>query len=243
MAVIDTGGSIRIGRELRASVREKSALPICFVIDTHIHVDHVLGNAAFSTDHPHFVGSAKLPGAITRSREFFLKNYAADFDAPASAQQIIAPDQIVDDTRDIDLGGRTLTLRAWPAAHTDCDLTVLDSASKTLWTGDLLVVGRIPSLDGSLKGWLAAIDELRTTHPEHVVPGHGPVGTNLPSMLVAETRYLRVLDAGVRAAIANGESLPDAEHEVAQSERTHWLLFDAENPRNVSRAYQELEWE
>ena len=95
VAVIDTGGSLRIGRALRAALRSRTQLPVCYVINTHVHVDHVLGNAAFRNDQPHFVGHARLAAALTRSRDFFLQNYAADFDSPAAAAQIIAPDLTV----------------------------------------------------------------------------------------------------------------------------------------------------
>ena len=52
VAVIDTGGSVRTGRALRESVVERTKVPICYVINTHVHVDHVLGNAAFKADKP-----------------------------------------------------------------------------------------------------------------------------------------------------------------------------------------------
>ena len=60
VAVIDTGGSVQIGRELRDQILRRTSLPICYVIDTHVHVDHVLGNFAFTGDRPHFVGHAAL---------------------------------------------------------------------------------------------------------------------------------------------------------------------------------------
>ncbi len=93
VAVIDSGGSVRIGRALRAAIRRRTSLPICYVINTHVHVDHVLGNAAFKDDHPSFVGHAALAAALARSRDFFLRQYAGDFDAPATAAQIIGPDR------------------------------------------------------------------------------------------------------------------------------------------------------
>lgn len=243
VAVIDTGGSMRTGRELRTAVREHTSLPVCYVIDTHGHVDHVLGNAAFKPDQPKFVGHAALAAALARSRELFLRDYAGDLDAPASADQIITPDVAVADALELDLGGRTLRLRAWPKAHTDCDLTVFDVASGTLFAGDLLFRERIPALDASAKGWLAAIDELRATKALHVVPGHGPLANDVAAAFAPERRYLQALVDGVRAAIAGGEPLSEALERVAVTEKPNWQLWGSAHAHNVARAYQELEWE
>jgi quinoprotein relay system zinc metallohydrolase 2 len=245
VAVIDTGGSMRVGRGVGSALRHRSALPICFVINTHVHVDHVLGNAAFRNDHPQFIGHALLGAAIVRSRDLFLHSYAADLDAPVSAAEIVGPDRgvAVGEEQDLDLGARHLTLRAWPKAHTDCDLTVYDSISGTLWTGDLLFVGRTPAIDGSIKGWLTAIDELAALQVRHVVPGHGAVSQDLPAALAPERSYLQWLLEDVRADIAQGKPLQDALKDVYPAGKPHWLLWDATHPRNVTRAYQELEWE
>ena len=245
IAVVDTGGSVRTGRALRAAVRQHSALPICYVINTHVHVDHVLGNAAFRDDKPQFVGHARLGSALARSRDFLLREYAGDFDAPAAAGQIVAPDLEVADTTELDLGDRKLTLRAWPPAHTDCDLTVFDQASGTLWTGDLLFRERIPVLDASVSGWLDAIDELGKIPARTVVPGHGKVGHDLAAALAPERRYLRALVDAVRADLAEGKSLNDAvvALQVDSAEKSHWLLWDSAHAHNVARVYQELEWQ
>lgn len=243
VAVIDSGGSLRTGRALRAAIRARTSLPVCYVIDTHVHVDHVLGNAAFRDDHPQFVGHAKLPAALARSRELFLREYAADFDAPPSADQIVAPDLLVADALDLDLGGRTLHLQAWGPAHTDCDLSVLDAASGTLFTGDLLFRERLPALDASAVGWLDAIGRLGALPVRQVVPGHGPPGTDLVAALAPEKRYLEALVADVRAEIARGTALGAAVAKAAAAERGTWLLWDGTHAHNVARAYQELEWE
>ena len=70
------------------------------------------------------------------------------------------PTRSIAPTEALDLGGRVLSLRAWPTAHTDTDLTVFDRTSRTLWLGDLLFVGHVPVLDGNLRGFLAALEEL-----------------------------------------------------------------------------------
>jgi quinoprotein relay system zinc metallohydrolase 2 len=245
VAVVDSGGSVRIGRALRAAIARHTRLPVCYVINTHVHVDHVLGNAAFTADKPQFVGHADLSAALTRSRDFFLKNYAADLDPPASAAQIIAPGQLVAIGRDLelDLGGRRLILRAWGKAHTDCDLTVYDAKSRTLFSGDLLFVQRTPVLDGSIRGWLEAIDTLATQPAAHVVPGHGAVQSDARAAFAAERAYLEGLLDGVRAQLAQGKPLQEAIRQLQSPTQVGWLLWDETQPRNVARAYQELEWE
>jgi quinoprotein relay system zinc metallohydrolase 2 len=243
VAVIDTGGSVSVGRELRASIETHTSLPICHVINTHVHVDHVLGNAAFKNDKPSFVGHAALADAIARSRDFFVKEYAGDMDSPPAADQVIGPDRLVEHDLTLDLGDRPLVLRAWPKAHTDCDLTVYDSRTGTLWTGDLLFRERLPALDGSVKGWLTVLDELARMKVKLAVPGHGPLAHDLATAIIPERRYLQALVEGIRSELSQGKPLEDAIGHVAAAEKSHWLLWDQVHPRNVVRAYEELEWQ
>jgi quinoprotein relay system zinc metallohydrolase 2 len=243
VAVVDTGGSVRIGRELLAQIRRHTPLPVCFVIDTHVHVDHVLGNFAFAHDKPHFVGHAALADAMNRNRQFFMKEYGGDFEGTPSADQVVGPDQLVDGELSLDLGNRTLRLRAWPAAHTDCDLTVYDERTGTLWTGDLLFRERLPALDGDLKGWLSVIDELARTRAKFVVPGHGTLTSDLAGSLQRERSYLAALYEGVRNELAQGESMQHAIDHVAAGESGRWSLWKDVHPRNVARAYEQLQWQ
>src|SRR3546814_21149033 len=79
----------------------------------------------------------------------------------------------VEDEAAIDLGGRPLRLKAWPTAHTNTDLTVHDEKTGTLWAGDLLFERRLPTLDGSLLGWLTVLASLLADDVRRVLPGHG----------------------------------------------------------------------
>lgn len=242
VAVIDSGGSLEIGRRLRASLREITDRAICYVINTHVHPDHTLGNAAFRNDSPQFVGHARLPAAFTHNERFFLENFAADLDGADSPEALVPPDVLVSDTLELDLGGRTLELTAHPPGHTDQDLSVFDRKTGTLWLG-FLFVQRIPALDGSLTGWIRVLESLKSHPADRVIPGNGPAPARWPDAAAAQLRYLQALENEIRTILQDDGFLEDALAKAGSSERGRWLLFDQHHGSNVTRAYTELEWE
>ncbi len=243
VAVIDTGGSAAEGRRLRAAVRQVTDLPIRYVINTHVHPDHVFGNAAFLPDGPIFVGHSKLPRALAARGAYYLAGLKESFGDLAEATEVVPPSLTVTQLLTLDLGGRILRLTAYPTGHTDNDLTVLDVESGTLLAGDLLFMERVPVVDGSLKGWLEVIAELRQVEAKRVVPGHGPISAPWPAALDGQERYLRALLEGVRTVIRDGGTMEQAVESVGRDERPAWRLFDDYHARNVVTAFAELEWE
>ncbi len=242
VAVIDPGGSGADGARLRAAIRARTERPIRHVIETHIHLDHIFGASAFAADHPEVIGHARLPAALAARQEFYRRNLV-DLLGPEAAGEALAPTTLVADRQVIDLGGRILEITAHDPAHTDTDLTLFDAATGTLWAADLLFVGRIPVLDGSLTGWQAALAALKPRAAARAVPGHGPVSVSWPAAAADEERYLATLAREVRALIIKGVDIDAASRLAMQGERDKWRLFDDYNGRNVIEAYKELEWE
>jgi quinoprotein relay system zinc metallohydrolase 2 len=245
VAVIDTGGSVAVGEHLLAAIRALTTKPVRYVINTHEHPDHIFGNAAFAGLGATFVGHARLPRELAERGPYYLHSYRDQLGAAAIARvRIIPPTLLVHSEMTLDLGDRPLRLIAWDAAaHTDCDLTVLDEATGTLFAGDLLFIRHVPVVDGSVKGWLSLLPRLAALPARQAVPGHGARVVPWPAGLADERRYLETLAADTRRAIAAGIPLERAVPGIAATEQGHWALFDDYNPRNATAAYGELEWE
>lgn len=245
-AVIDTGGSRAVGEALLAALRRRTALPVCYVINTHVHPDHVFGNSAFTAAGTQFVGHARLPAAMAARADSYHRTLAEQVGPEAAELSPLVPPDLgveIGHPQRLDLGGRELVVEAWPTAHTDSDLTVTDSGSNTLWTGDLLFVEHVPVLDGSLRGWLDALVTLADRHPAHVVPGHGRPDPDWQGALAEEARYLHVIASDVRAALKINRTLTQTLERAGLSERGRWRLFQDYHLRNITACYTELEWE
>lgn len=240
--VTESGGSLADGEWLRRQIKAATGKPIRYVVLSHVHPDHFFGAGAFAQDQPIFIGHAKLAAALAARGDFYRQRLVEMIGAERTGP-VVPPTRVVENMSEIDLGGRIVALKAHGPAHTLCDLSMMDKESGLLLPADLLFVKRIPSLDGSLPGWLKELAALRAMGAAKAVPGHGPLLVDFADAAADLERYLTVLRDGVRAEIAANGSIENAVRTVGQSERGRWLLFQDYHARNVIAAYKELEWE
>ena len=153
---------------------------------------------------------------------------------------LIAPDRLLDSILPIDLGDRRLQLIDAGQATTPGTVAVFDASSGTLFAGGVVASERIPSLrDARITPWLALLDELRKLPIARVVPGFGPVGDS--RQIDAMQRYLRQIDAAVRAEYQRGSSLLEATAAVTLPEFAGWKEYARLHPQNVQYLYRQLE--
>lgn len=248
VAVIDTGGSFKTGNNLRDAIKKVTDKPILYVINTHVHPDHIFGNAAFLPRSPdevkaQFVGHEKLATAMQLRKEAYDKLNVKYMGNDAKGSEIVLPTIMIKEPTDLDLGDRKLIITPYPNAHTNTDISVIDSKTSTLFTGDLLFIERTPVLEGDIKGLITVIDTLKTYPVKQVVPGHGPFTKDWVTALNNEQHYLNTVLTDIRANIKAGKSMTEAMDTAAAGEKDKWLLFDIANRRNVNILYPALEFE
>ncbi|BCG64521.1 MAG: hypothetical protein methR_P2305 [Methyloprofundus sp.] len=244
VAVVDSGGNPAQGLQLKKAIQRVTKTPICYVINTHVHPDHIFGNSAFKNiPKIKYVGHQKLSRAMSARGPFYIARSMQQIAIKLTEGDIIPPTINVKNMLKLDLGGRIIELTAHPTAHTDNDLTVFDVETNTMWLSDLLFIGHLPVLDGSLLGWLAEIDKLEQRQFDVVIPGHGPIVRDWPESLQPEKQYLQSLATMVRSKVKQGAYMEDALNTIDYAAKDQWQLFDEFHKKNISSAFAELEWE
>jgi cyclase len=137
------------------------------------------------------------------------------------------------------LGERELVVFHPGLAHTDGDAAVYLPKDGILFTGDLFFNRVCPAaFQGSVSGWIAAVESLLELAPAVIVPGHGPVADRhaLREML----RYLRLIQAGSEQAYALGLTPEQAQERMELGELRDWFDTDHRLLQDIQRVYEAL---
>ncbi len=241
VAVIDTFQAAAAAEALLATIRDHTALPIRFVVDTHYHLDHVAGNGVFQK-----AGAAIVAQRNVRAweRTENLKWWAPNVppDKKAWVESLTLPDLVYDQGIDLYLGSRHLEVRVLPG-HTGGDSIVVVPDARVVFTGDLFWNATLPNTtDADTGAWVRTDATLLSDHPEATfVPGHGEVGK--AADVSAFRDYLEALRADVAAAGEKGlagDALVSAVHAELAPDHDHWAFYEHFIDQNIAQTAAEL---
>lgn len=241
--VIDSGPSLRYGKQMRAAIRKVTDKPVVLVINTHLHPDHFLGNLAFAD-----VPIAALAGtrqSIASDGNAFAENLFRMSGDWMAGTEVVVPTRVVEDGP-LTVAGRTLRLIALDG-HTGADLAILDENSRVLFAGDLAFNDRAPTTPHArIPRWLAALDTLERLFADAgvqvLVPGHGAVSRD--AMPLARTRaWLVWLNEHFAQAAAAGQDMNDLLAEPLPERFATLPLARSEYRRSVGHLFPGIEAE
>lgn len=162
--------------ELVEAVGEVTDQDIRFLVNTHIHIDHIGGNANLAD-----LGVVIFSHDNTRLRFFEERNrFPRDGGTfvppqPPEARPLIT----FNDTMRFHLNGEEVRVFRVPPAHTDGDVFVHFTGSDVLHLGDVYRTTSYPIIDvyngGTLKGTIEALEQaIEIAGPDtRIIPGHG----------------------------------------------------------------------
>ena len=222
--VVDTGLAA-MSDKVVAAIRKLSDKPIQYIINTHVHPDHIGGNEAVRKAGLTYVG-ANVTGNLTDAgigaQIWAQDNVLKRMSAP-TGQQAPTPfgawptETYLSGRKQLFFNGEPIEIIHQPAAHTDGDSLVVFRRSDVVVTGDILVTTSYPFLDvdrgGSIQGEVDALNNimeiaipgLQDEGGTYIIPGHGHI-CDQPDLLEYRDMVTIIRDR-IQASINKGMSL------------------------------------
>lgn len=243
VVVIDTGPSLRYGRQMREAIAQVTDRPVAMAINTHHHPDHFLGNQAFA-DVP-IATLAEVQKGIAAEGNAFAENLFRMSGDWMSGTEVVAP------TRTLEAGplvvaGRRLRVLALDG-HTGADLALVDETSGVLFAGDLVFDGRAPTTPhADVDHWLSSLSALEALmaggEAKVLVPGHGPVSHDAAA--IRWTRdWLVWLTGSLRQAADRGLDMNETLAQPLPERYRSVPVARAEYRRSLGRLFPKIEAE
>jgi glyoxylase-like metal-dependent hydrolase (beta-lactamase superfamily II) len=207
--LIDTGQHPADGRALLERIRKVTDKPVKWVINTHAHGDHFLGNPVFRNAGATIVAHRDTAIMMKTHYQYEIDRRQAYFKRQKlnpGEVSLALPELTYDSNMTITLGNRTVQLMYLGAGQNPGDTLVHFPHARALFVGGPFARRNwsnttfTPSVDG----WIALLNRIAAMDVDLYLPGHGDVGTKQD--VLDEAKLLADLQAGIKSALAQGMS-------------------------------------
>ena len=223
-----------LAERLIAAVRRVSDGEIRFLVNTHVHPDHIGGNEPLAAMDVLVLAHDNL--RVRALEQLRTPRRGGRFSArpPAGARPVVTYDSAMS----FHLNGEEVRAFLAPAAHTDGDTFVHFPDSDVLHLGDVFRTTSYPIVDvyngGTVAGTIAALETaIGMAGPRtRVIPGHGLEVVGRDGLVEFLDMIVDVRDR-VRALISEGRTLdevmaaePTAAHDAKWGQEATWTAND-----------------
>jgi glyoxylase-like metal-dependent hydrolase (beta-lactamase superfamily II) len=236
IVVIDTLISAKKAQQFIKDIRAISDKPIRYVVNTHDHLDHVLGNSEFAKIGAVIIAHTDAKAAMVKNGDGMLQ-YAKKTglsDEAMSGTTVVVPSLTFSDAMQIDLGDRKVELMNASPSHSAGSIIVYVPDSKALFAGDILFTDYHPYMgDGDIIGWIKALEKIALMDIVSVIPGHGPISSKKD--IEDLKKYIIAFDAKAKELTAKSNDLAYIAAEVKKAipQRKYFDNFVAFNVKKL----------
>jgi len=239
--LVDSGSNYLFAEQAYKIMSKIEKLPVSHIIVTHVHDDHWLGNSFYKEKFnskilgPSLINKEHSVGEKTRMMNILPKNIMLKTKVTKIDDEIV-------DLRTLIIGEKKIEIiPVGFKAHTSDDLLVFLPKEKVMFTGDVVMNGRVTSnRDGSIVGQIKALDKIDSMKWNHLVAGHG-YDTSLNATKEIR-KYFTLLKVRILSAIEDEVDAENISKIVTINEFKNLPMFNIFNSRNVFDAFEELEF-
>ena len=235
--LIDTGTTVDYANSMKKEISKITKKPIKYVINTHHHPDHFLGNKAF--EDAKIYATQHTIDDIKNNGEKYVSNMVNLIGEAVYSTRALAPNTLLESKKLI-LDNYELEI-FYLDGHTQSDVAILDKNTKTLYASDLIFNQRaLATPHANLEKWILALKELKKLDFDILVPGHGKA-TFSKEVIDENIRYLTFLDKTLKNALDNGLDTFEILSLEVPEDIKNYSMFEEEYERTIINLYKKYE--
>ncbi|MEO2051303.1 MAG: MBL fold metallo-hydrolase [Allomuricauda sp.] len=177
--LFNSGSSESIGNNIKKAIKTVTDLPVRWLVNSHSHADHWLGNAAFSDTVTEIIASDQAVATLKKYGEDDVKFYAKVTNGTIGSTQLRYPNVILKQGQKRNFGGVDVEFIFGDSGHSPGDLLMWLPKQKIIFGGDVLSSDWMPMITdhGNIPNLIDSLHEFAELNPEIVLTGHGNATT------------------------------------------------------------------
>lgn len=243
VVLFDTGSSETIGNALLKTIRRVTDKPVRWVVNSHGHGDHWLGNGAFESVGSEIIASFPAREKIIKEGVDWVDRFKTMSEGATGDSKVVVPETVLESEQTLRFDELEVEVLFSGDSHSPGDIALWLPQHRIVLAGDTVFSQRTPAtFDANIKNWRKFLTRLEVLQPAAVVPGHGPMAGVKELVLLRE--YFEILWAvvaeGYEAGLQAFEIIPKA-REAVNDYATHFVNLDDRLGQTVSHIFLQVE--
>ena len=231
--LIDTGSSFEYGLQVKQNIEKITSKPVKYIINTHHHPDHFLGNSAFEKSDIFATNYTKEE--IAKNGDLYITNLVNIVQSAMKDTKIKIPNNILNE-KELVFDDYKLKI-LYLDGHTKSDVAIYDENSKILYASDLVFNRRtLATPHANLQTWIKTLEELKKIDYKILVAGHGVASVG-KTAIDENIAYLRFLDNTLKQSAVDGLDIFEILNKPIPKEFENFSMFKEEFERSVINLY------
>jgi len=239
--VVDSGPSFNYAKEATSLIQAIKDQKVSYVVNTHVHDDHWLGNNFYKKLGATIIGSHVFSTEVDPHEKTRMQ--AAISKEAFKNTVVTLPNKLIKSEQTITINKKDVQLLHLEGeGHSKGDIVVYIPSYKAAFAGDLIFNSRVLSLrDGNINNWIAILKRLEDLNLDYLLGGHGAL-SDRDSLLLTK-KYLVMLKKSVLLALENDDGIDVAVETIKFKSYEKMPFYHDVHKKNISKAYQVLEWD
>lgn len=240
--LFDSGSSESIGNNIKKAIKTVTDLPVRWVVNSHSHADHWLGNAAFSDTMVELIASEQAVATMKKYGKEDVQFYAKVTNGTIGPTNLRYPNVILKQGEKRNFGGVDVEFIFGNHGHSPGDLLMWLPQQKIIFGGDVLSSDWMPMITdhGNIPNLIDSLHEFTELSPDIVLTGHGNPATG--KSVIRDAEFLASVWEQVgsdhKKGVEPNESLIQVKAKLGPKYQPLYKDFESEIERYVELMYR-----